>query len=676
MTKAIWLAGAALCLLGGPVLAQTAAPGGANQQDGLVFEPAFFASARPDTALDMVTRLPGFSLDRGDRGNRGLAGTAGNVLIDGTRPSTKSDSLDQILDRISAGAVARIELIRGGAPGIDMQGQAVVANVVLVRTVTVERVIEVDADLLADGRVAPGVSARYSRRDGDDQVEGTISAFQGRTDGAGEGFRRRYNPAGVLTQDADLRLSDAREGVQATGAMQRRLMGGLLRINGLVDVSAYEGSQDTLIRSGPGVDSFNDEREDEVEAELGLSWTRNLGPRTGLELTGLQRYDQEDYTGVSESSGSSSTFASDTTTGESIGRLILRFRPNDRWALETGGEIAYNFLDGATAYSENGVPVPLPSSTVRVEELRGEIFGQATWRPGPTLTLEGSLRIEVSEIRQSGDSDLTKSFVYPKPRLLATWTPWADHQFRLRLEREVGQLDFDDFTASADIDIGQVEGGNPDLEPQKSNVVEAVHEFRFWDEGVLETNWQYAEVEDVVDVIPLTGGFDGVGNIGDGTSESFQLRLTLPTDRLGIPAGRLRLRGRWSKTSVRDPLTGEERRFQYNQAFGCGINFDQDLMDGRLTWGLEHDCNVYRGRIFRVREVRSFYSEPELEAYVEWKPRPDLTVRADLGNVTDRVRGNDRELYAGPRNTAPLASRETRRIESAPWLAIAIRQSF
>ena len=144
MRKTVWLAGAALCALAAPAMAQTApsaaqtpiptgpaspAPGGDSTRQGLlVFEPAFFADARPDTALDMIARLPGFGLDGGDSGTRGFAGAAGNVLIDGVRPSTKSDDLEQILRRISAAGVARIELIRGGAPGIDMQGRSVIAN--------------------------------------------------------------------------------------------------------------------------------------------------------------------------------------------------------------------------------------------------------------------------------------------------------------------------------------------------------------------------------------------------------------------------------------------------------------------------------------------------------------------------------------------------------------------
>ena len=682
MTKAIWLAGAAACgLLAGPALAQTAPVqatpvGGVSQQGVLVFEPAFFAESRPDTALDLIARLPGFAFESGDSGTRGLAGTAGNVLIDGRRPSTKSDSLDQILRRISAAGVARVELIRGGAPGIDMQGRSVVANVVLVRTVTTERVFEANSYVYPDGHLGPVLAARWSRREGDDQIEGSISGFSDRTDGTGDGFRRRYNAAGTLIQDADLVLWDRIRNLRATGAVQRRVGGGLLRVNGLLGWFGNENAQDLLIRSGAGFDSFNDEESNDVNSELGVNWTRDLGPRTGLELTGLQRYSTEDYTGVSESRGDSSTFTADATSGESIGRAILRFRPDSRWSFETGGEVAYNFLDSATTYAENGVPVPLPSSSVKVEELRGEVFGQATWRPDPTLTVEGGLRVEVSEISQSGDSDLTKSFVYPKPRIQATWTPRTGHQFRFRAEREVGQLDFGDFIASADIDIGQVEGGNPDLEPEKSTVIEAIYERRFWDEGVFEVTVSHADIEDVVDVIPLAGGFDGVGNIGDGKADFFQLRLTLPTDRLGIPGGRFQTRGSWSSTSVLDPVTGEARRFQGNQAFGCGISFNQDLMGGRWAWGFEHGCNIDKGRAFRVREIRTFHEEPDVEAFIQWKPERDLTVRVDLGNATDRAQGNDREIHTGPRDTAPLAFREVRRTRMSPWLFVQVRKTF
>lgn len=678
MPNAIWLAGAAACALTGQAVAQDVPPqASAEAQQGvLVFEPDFFADAQPDTARDMIARLPGFAFDAGDSDTRGLAGASGNVLIDGRRPSTKSDGLDDVLERISAASVARIELIRGGAPGIDMQGRAVVANVVLIRAVTIERVLEADAYLYSDGHIGPVLSGRWSRREGDDQIEATISAFSDRTEGTSDGYRRRFDTNGQLIQDADLILRDRIRNVRATGSIQRGLAGGLLSVNGLLSWFGSEDSQDLLIRSGPGVDSFNDESSDEINGELGFNWTGELGARSGLELIGLHRWSTEDYVGVSESRGDSSTFTSDTSTGETIARAVLRFRPTDRWAFEAGGEVAYNVLDSANAFADNGVAIPLPSSSVKVEELRGEVFGQATWRVDPTLTVEGGLRVEVSEISQSGDSDLTKSFVYPKPRLQATWTPRVGHQFRVRLEREVGQLDFGDFVASADIDLGQVEGGNPDLEPQKVTTLEATYERRFWDEGALNLTWSYADYEDVVDLIPLSGGFDGVGNIGDGTARLFQVRLTLPTDRLGVPNGRLQARGNWSDTSVTDPVTGEERRFEGSQAFGCGIEFNQDLRGGRWSWGFEHDCNTDRGRAFRVREVRTFYAEPELELYGQWKPQPELTVRVELNNLTRRERGSDREIYAGPRDSAPLSFREVRRTSRDPFVFIQVRRTL
>lgn len=686
MNKIIWLATAAISVLAVPALAQaptqTPPPGQAGaagdpaQQGVLVFEPAFFADSRPDTALDMIARLPGFSLSRGDSGTRGFAGAAGNVLIDGDRPSSKSDGLDQVLRRISAASVERIELIRGGAPGIDMQGQSVVANVILRRTVTVERVLEFSNYFYPDGHLGPILAGQYSRREGDTSVEGSISATTDRTDGTGEGFRRRYDASGALVQDADLVLWDRFRNMRATGAVQRPLAGGKFRVNALLGYFGRENTQELLIRSGPGPDNFNDEESESLNGELGLNWTRDLSPRMSLELVGLQRYSQEDYTGVSTRVGDTSTFTADGTSGESIGRVVLRYRPDDRWAYEVGGEAAYNFLDSATAFEENGVAIPLPSAAVKVEELRGEVFTQATWRASPKLTVEAGLRVEVSEISQSGDSDETKSFVYPKPRLQLTWTPWEGHQFRFRAEREVGQLDFGDFVASADIDIGQVEGGNPDLEPDQTTVFEAVYERRFWGEGALTLMAQHGEVEDVIDVIPLTGGFDGVGNVGDGSFDVYEVRLTLPMDRLGLSNARLQARTSWVHTEVIDPVTGESRRFQGNQAFGCGVDFNHDLQGGKYSYGFEHGCNIDKGRSLRVREVRAFYAEPFVTLYGQWKPSADTTIRLDIGNATDRERGYDRDIYTGPRSTAPLAYREVRRTKMSPWLFLQVRKSF
>ena len=90
-------------VLAAPVYAQETvqpAPEPSIQQGVISYVPSDFAYARPNTALDMIGRLPGFSFDGGDS-VRGFAGAAGNVLIDGQRPTIKTDSLGDTLNRIT-----------------------------------------------------------------------------------------------------------------------------------------------------------------------------------------------------------------------------------------------------------------------------------------------------------------------------------------------------------------------------------------------------------------------------------------------------------------------------------------------------------------------------------------------------------------------------------------------
>ncbi|WP_298163542.1 TonB-dependent receptor [Brevundimonas sp.] len=677
MTRALLLATTIFVAAPFTAAAQSGAPAvDAAQQGVLVFEPAFFAESSPDTALDMIGRLPGFGLDTGDTDTRGFAGAAGNVLIDGDRPSSKSDSLDGILRRISAASVERIELIRGGAPGIDMQGRSVVANVVLKRTVQIETVLEANSYVYPDGALGPLLQASWSRREGENQLEASLSATTDRTDGTGDGYRRRYNAAGVPIQTADLDLWDRFRNVRGTAAWQGLTGGGRFRVNGVLGWNKAENSIDTLIRSGTGQNERVENEGDEVEAELGVNWTRALGERTELELTGLQRYEVDTDESRSFSGQNRVAFGGEGTAGETIGRAVLRFRQSDRWAFEGGGETAYNFLDSTTTYAENGVPIPLPSASVKVEELRGEVFGQTTWRPSPTFTAEAALRVEVSEIRQSGDSDRAETFVYPKPRLQLTWTPVADHQLRLRVERTVGQLDFEDFVASADVDLNQVEGGNPELEPTKLWTYEAVYERRFWGEGALTVTLRRYQFEDIIDVIPLSGGFEAVGNIGDGWSNQQQVAVTLPMDRLGLSNARLQARVSFDQSGVTDPLTGQDRRISGRIQFGCGVSFNQDLRGGRWSYGFDHGCNLDDPVQYRIREVRYIEEEPFVTVYGQWKPRPDLTLRLDLGNATDRESRRERFVHTGPRNTAPLSFREERGTRMSPWLFVQVRKTF
>src|SRR5690606_14950047 len=248
-------------------------------------------------------------------------------------------------------------------------------------------------------------------------------------------------------------------------------------------------------------------------------------------------------------------------TGESVGRVVLKHALTPAIALEGRAEGAFNWLESRTRSSEYGTPVDIPAANVRVEEKRGEAFATATCRATPRLTLELGLRADTSTITSGGDVDLEKTLNFLKPRFLATWTPAEHWQVRARIEREVGQLDFDDFVASSNLSAGAVLAGNPDLDPEQSLVFEAALERRFWTSGALVFTARHLELKDVVDRVPIftPGGavFDAPGNLGEGSQDELAVSLSLPLDRLGVKGGLLRGESTWRRSKVTDPTTFE-----------------------------------------------------------------------------------------------------------------------
>lgn len=656
--------------------ASAQAPAQTSAQTGVIpYPPSFFADARPSTALDMITRVPGFSLDQGDN-VRGFAGAAGNVLINGERPTTKSDNLEDMLRRISASSIERIDLIRGGAPGVDMQGRTVLANIVLKRSVQVEKVVNLQTYVYPDGFFGPVLEMQGSRRDGDNVLEGSLKATRDRTDQTYDGATRvRVSGTGTPISDDALKGYDIFENYAARGAVQRGALGGKIRVNGKVEYFAFD--RDTTVeRIFPGpARELNGETLENWSGEFGARYDRKLGERSDLQLVFLQNLNRETYGSTFEVPGLFVDYVSKAKNGETILRAEGKHRRSEALSFEVGAETAYNVLDGDTRYSENGAAIALPAAQVKVEELRGELSGKAIWRANPKLTIEAGTRLEVSEISQSGDTNLSKSFFYPKPRVLATWSPSKSDQVRLRIEREVGQLDFGDFVSSVGTETGTVDAGNRDLEPDRRWVIETAWEKRFWDGGALVLSWSHAEITDVVDVIPIDTVFEAPGNIGKGSSDFYQINLTVPTARLGVSGGQLKARLSWAESEVTDPVTGEQRRISNQTPFTCDLRFTRDMPGGKWSWGVITFCPTERTQ-YRINEARSFRQDQWVEGFVEWRPRKDLTIRTELANWTSRHNSRTREIYAGSRASGAITQVETRDIPFEPYLFIKVRKSF
>lgn len=661
--------------------AEASAPAAATQdveatQRGVIpYPPEFFAAAQPRTALDMITRLPGFSLEQGDNA-RGFAGTSGNFLINGERPTTKNESLEDMLRRIAATTVERIDLIRGGAPGIDMQGRTVMANIILKRSVQVQKVVNLQTYVYPDGFFGPIIELEGSRREGDNALEGSLKATRDRTDNTFDGgVRLRTDGKGVPTSKDALKGYDTIYNYVLRGAVQRPMLGGKTRLNAKLEFFGFDRDV-TATRVFPApAREFNGENLKNWSGEFGARYDRKLSPATDLQLVALQNLGREIYVSTFEVPSLLVDYQSRTDTGETILRSELKHRRSDKLSFEANLEGAYNFLEGDTRYFENSKAIPLPAAQVKVEEFRGEASGKAIWRATPKLNIEAGARLEVSRISQSGDTDLSKSFFYPKPRLLATWSPTKTDQLRVRLEREVGQLDFGDFVSSAGTETGTVDAGNPDLEPDRRWTIEAAWEKRFWGGGALVLLWRHAEIQDVVDVIPINKTFEAPGNIGDGTNDFYQVNLTLPTDKLGISGGQLRTRFSWANSEVTDPVTHMKRRTSGQSPFTCDIRFTRDMPGGKWSWGATAFCPTEQ-RNYRIAEVRTFTIEQWLEGFVAWRPRKDLTIETVLANWASRHRTRTRVLYAGSRASGVVTQTEKRETPFEPYLWIKVRKSF
>ncbi|MFA4893846.1 TonB-dependent receptor plug domain-containing protein [Brevundimonas sp.] len=680
MTKTILLATTALLLAAGAASARTpgeqqATPRAqADQQGVLVFTPDFFADQRPNSALDMVNRIPGFGVVDGD-GSRGFEGSVGNILINGSRPASKNDTGSAVLGRTLAGQVERIELIRGGAPGIDMQGFAIVVNVITRTESSRQSILTLNGNIFDGGQDVFGGSYQFTAKEGDRTWGVTLSDGIGTSDSNGVGPVIRRDASGAVIRQEDY-FNDQFGGSRSIrGNFATPVMGGKVDLTARYGVNDY---QSLTLQTSPAARRENLYEEEGSSGEFGVVYTRPLTTKLNLETRFIHQFSDFDnvstaHTRVGGVDSPEQRFIAEGNDSETIARALVRFERSPALTFEGGGEVAYNMLEVQQAFSVGGVGVPLPSASVKVEETRGEAFGKGTWRVRPTLTLEGGLRLEASTITQSGDADQEKSFFFAKPRLQATWTPMPNNQFRFRFERELGQLDFGDFAASSDLDEENVLGGNADLEPEQRWITEATYERRFWTDGIVSIGLRHDEIVDAIDVIPLDGGLSAVGNIGDGTLDQLAVNVLVPMDRFGFTGGRLGFRNTWNHTEVTDPTTGETRAISGVRPSQPVFTIAQDITSWKLQWGGAWIATLHQFS-YDPDQTSGFRGADYFELWAEYKPTATLSLRAQI-NLWDDFEVQ-RTVFADRTHARPVAFHENRYIDPRTFVSLRLRKTF
>lgn len=663
-----------------PADARAAAPG---QVEGVTSYPAsFFAQFRPTNVGEMVDRLPGFTLAGGDE-VRGFGGAAGNVLIDGQRPTSKSVSIQQMLMRMPPDNVVRIDVIRGGAPGIDMQGQPVVANIIRSTSASSTRIVQLG------GKYFPQLDAtaflprlEQSYRAGPISYEGFFGGRIDKTGDSGVGRLVRRRASGAVFEEGDFDALVGTRSMQTSHALEYRQDRVVYRLNASADRADQdrrELAELTDVLGRPFTErSRNKTRAD--KAEIGGDYERQLSDALTFRLLGLKTFKHDRANGLVTNRGGAQNSLETSTSGETILRSTLSAVPSPQLQIEAGGEGAFNFLDAKSALVQGGVPVALPSANVRVEEKRAEGFLTVTSKVGP-FSLESGVRYETSTISQTGGANQSKTLSFWKPRAFVTYSA-GDTTLRARIERTVGQLNFKDFAATAEVDIGTVNAGNPDLEPERAWLFEAAAEQRFWGSGALVATLRHELVESVVDLIPIDNRFDAPGNIGDGTRTEAKVGLTLPLE--GVLAGavfRANYTRRWS--SVTDPVTRLERRISLQRPTEWDFQFVKPLPAIRSTFTVEASASggggasgsgAFRETSYRINEIRINRDDPVIKIILDWNVRPGTAVRLQLENAIGKDRVRERILFTGPRSAGVINYIERRNAHLDPFFLARVRQ--
>ncbi|MEM6475337.1 MAG: TonB-dependent receptor plug domain-containing protein [Pseudomonadota bacterium] len=621
-----------------------------------VFTPAEFERFAPRSAFDMADQIPGFTI-RSDEGNRGLGQANTNVIINGQRISGKSNGPVSALQRIPIEEVVRMEIVDGASLDIGgLTGQ--VLNVITNSSGGITGQFRYSAEWRDRGVPFRWGDGQIALAGGGEKTEWTLSFENDASRRGDEGIELVFDAAGQLIDTRQEKSFFNGDRPSLSGSFARTASNGnVLNLTGQVQGFVFRQGEDSertgIIEAADRVRTFRSS-EDEYNYELGADYSFKLGGGT-LKLIGYYRYEDSPITSqvttvfADRRPPEGSVFVQDSDESEAIARAEYTFGG-------LGGDFQFalegvkNSLDINSSFEERdaaGVlqPVEFEGSTARVEEDRAEAsltFGRSI---ADNLTIQLSAGAEYSQISQSGVGGQTRSFWRPKGFASFDWKANDSLNVSGRIERVVGQLNFFDFIAAADLDQDRVDVTNADLVPPQSWLFEVEATKSLGDLGSLNFRGFYEDISDIVDQIPIDGGGQAPGNIDSATRYGLEGELTFLFDTLGIKGLRLDATAGWTESEVLDPLLGTPRELSGNELLDLNVDLRQDFFGTPWATGIswrfnENQPNVRLDEVFQRLERPGF-----LRVFVEHKDVFGMTARFRVGNLLNRDNTFDRTIF-------------------------------
>jgi len=681
---------------GSGIAAQTTtAPTTAAIQGIAVYDIAFFADQAPVTALDMVQRVPGFSISEGDTNRRGLGDSFGNVLVDGTRPANKSLSLFTVLQRIPTENVERIELVQEALPDYEMRGHSRLVNVIMKEGTGNSGSWDGAIFMSSSGRMGSSANISYTTSAGPFEI--TFGLGSENANNRFVGRRSRLDGNETLTEIQHDNDSRHFENLTPSLALNWTIDDkSSLRVNLQSEVWEWRRENISFIDEpvGNGFSPLQIEHsqtdDDGSSYRASMTYQREINEKFSLETMALfdrsfGDFGPDIFQIFDPALGFQEAFivVSGADREETALRQTVSYDPNDNHSLEFGVEIAVNALDSSLALSfDDGnsvTSIDLPVANTRVEETRSEIFANHVWTINDRLSLESGLRYESSEIEQTGDVIQSRTFSYPKPNFTLNWRQDDDNRLRLTARRDVAQLQFRKFASSVDVSEDNSVIGNPDYVPQRTWTLEGEWERRLSEENSFSLEIGYDWIEDLdgfIAIITPTGAFDAPGNIGDGTQFRIAGNVTTTLDNWGLSNSVLNASLGWRDTQITDPLTGNDRRFDGVPEWRLDLDYRQTFPVSQMAWGWDYHW-VSDGEVFRAAEQRTFGgSDGDLDLYVETTRWLGVTTRLGVNEVINNGRDRERIFFDGSRADGIVSAVENRNINRGATWYLQMRGTF
>jgi len=594
------------------------------------YEPEFFAPSHPQTAFDMVERVPGFSIEGGDK-VRGLDGAVPNVLIDGRPIVSRSESAEVVLGHIPASFVQSVEVRRTEVGGISLQGYTAVANVIL-KNVSATWAAATIASTLANGILNSEIKAEGGIRKGPTSADARASYYRNR----GQDTRGTitYLNADLLAVPGYDLATDYESDGGAVGGRFETAVGGNVTLKG--NASHSRDSRQSRVAATPQATapaySTGSDADDRYSA-FGLQLDANLSATTTFAANLLYSTASTRYSETYADLGFSGATAGFADRSEAIGQATLEHNPTANLKLTAGIEGVHNHQVQSFRLSYDNVDVPVPFDDVVIDERRVQFTVRAAWTHGD-LSLIGETQWETSDIESVADEGIfQQGFSFAKPRLSLVYKPDPRTTLRITGRRRVEQLSFGDFAAAASLEFGTVNAGNVAIRPESRWELAVGLERSFWDKGAISFELTRSYLRDVVDYRLDDEGFEIVGNIGDGRQTQVKAAFELPLDRLAIPNALVRAAGTWRNSSVVDPITGEDRR-RSNELYAEGvISLIKDFPELRLTVQADYTFAAEKEQ-FRLAERSLIHTAPRVGLSIKYKPDAAMLVNASVELAT------------------------------------------